>query len=89
MTDPKVGEIYICTDTTKKVFNDIYYKVHKTEAELGKETTVTIEGIFQTKEKIKYPLLFFNQKFVKVSESTFKILFGKGVTNGYPGKKNS
>ena len=78
---PKIGEIYLCLD---ELALDIYYEVvflQKMIHTTG-ETFITLKGVLKPTVELTWPVLFFDKKFVKVNETTVKILFGKGAKNG-------
>lgn len=80
--EPKVGDIYLCLDTS---WDDIYYEVVglKTADMTTGETIIQFRGILRDAKVQWWPLLFLDQKFVKVNETTVRILFGnKGEKNG-------
>ena len=79
--EPKLGDIYLCLDTTEQ---DIYYRVIFTTKMVHStgEIFITLEGVLKPSVELTWPLLFFDMKFVKVNETTVQILFGKGDKNG-------
>ena len=76
---PKVGDTYMSLD---QKLDDIYYRITEMIGPAG-SIQLRLNGVLKETEII-WPLLFLEQKFVKVNETTVQILFGKGEKSGQP-----
>lgn len=79
------GITVLSLDTKLK---DVFYDVSKIETDQGGAVWIEVEGKL-SKEKLKYPLLFFDKKFIKVSESLVEIMFPKKELKSDTEKPNS